>query len=88
MRVIPLNRQKREHVATLDNEVRIADVTESVHNPCTVLYGRADSEEVNKGPQLKGRRDKKRPPLAQGPSDHGRKPMAGYITAVPTQRSE
>ena len=88
MRAIPLDRQEQEHVAALDNEVRIADVMESVHSPCTTLDGRADSEELNKGPQLEGCRDKKRPPLAQGPSGHGRKPMAGYITTVPTQRSE
>jgi hypothetical protein len=85
---IPLNRHEQEDVAVLDGEVRIIDIMESVQNLYRALDSCADSEEVNEGPWSEGDRDKKRPPLAQGPSDHGRKPMAGYLHTVPPQRSE
>lgn len=81
MSAIPLNRHGKEHVAVPNAEVRVVGLMESARNLCPVPGGCVDPRELTKD-LLSGRsRDKKRPPLAQGPSGHRREPMAGYAAA-------
>jgi hypothetical protein len=86
---IRLNRHENEHVAVLNVEVRVVGFMECVQNLCCpVSGGRVDPRELTKDLWSDQARDKKRPPLAQGPSGHRREPMAGYAVSIRPQRGE
>ncbi len=82
MSAFPLN----QHVAGLDGKVHVIDLVETKQNVYCVLAACADPEELTEGPRPEGGLDKKRPPLAQGSSGHGHRPVAGYSSIIRLQR--